>query len=40
VLAVSIIVILLGAGFYSEPWLELIDSSLDGLNAIYSQQNS
>jgi len=37
VLAVSVIVILLGAGFYSEPWLELIESSLDGLNTIYSQ---
>ncbi|GMQ87407.1 MAG: NADH-quinone oxidoreductase subunit M [Gammaproteobacteria bacterium] len=40
VLAVSVIVILLGAGFYSEPWLELIESSLDGLNAIYSQHGS
>lgn len=40
VLAVSVIVILLGAGFYSEPWLELIESSLDGLNAIYAQHGA
>jgi NADH-quinone oxidoreductase subunit M len=40
VLALSVIVILLGAGFYSEPWLELIESSLDGLNAVYSQHSS
>ena len=39
VLALSVIVILLGAGFYSEPWLELIESSLDGLNAVYSQHS-
>jgi NADH-quinone oxidoreductase subunit M len=37
VMAVTIVVILLGAGFHSEPWLKLIESSLTGLNAIYSQ---
>jgi len=40
VLAVSVIVVLLGAGFYSEPWLKLIESSLGGLNAIYGQHGS
>jgi NADH-quinone oxidoreductase subunit M len=38
VLAITVIVILLGAGFYSEPWIKLIASSLDGLNAIYSTE--
>jgi NADH-quinone oxidoreductase subunit M len=36
VMAITVIVILLGVGFYSEPWLELIESSLGGLNAIYA----
>ncbi|MFQ5644843.1 MAG: proton-conducting transporter membrane subunit, partial [Thiogranum sp.] len=40
VLAVSVIVILLGAGFYSEPWLKLIESSLDGLTSIYGRHGS
>ena len=30
------IVVLLGLGFYSEPWLELIDKSLEPLNSLYS----
>ncbi|MBE9568573.1 MAG: NADH-quinone oxidoreductase subunit M [Proteobacteria bacterium] len=30
------IVVLLGLGFYSEPWLELIDKSLEPLNNLYS----
>jgi hypothetical protein len=29
------ILILLGTGFYSEPWLELIEHSFDGLTAQY-----
>lgn len=33
-----IIVVLLGLGFYSEPWLELIDKSIQPLNEIYSSQ--
>lgn len=31
-----LVVVLLGTGFYSEPWLELIETSLEGLNNIYS----
>ena len=38
VLAITVIVILLGAGFHTEPWIKLIASSLDGLNAIYSTE--
>ena len=34
-IAVMIIVILLGSGFYSEPWLELLEHSFDGLTALY-----
>jgi len=30
------IAVLLGLGFYSEPWLELIDKSLEPLNNLYS----
>jgi len=33
-----IIAALLGLGFYSEPWLELIDKSLEPLNELYSTQ--
>ena len=33
-----IIAALLGLGFYSEPWLELIDKSLQPLNELYSTQ--
>ena len=33
-----IIAALLGLGFYSEPWLELIDKSLEPLNDLYSTQ--
>ena len=34
-IAVMIIVILVGSGFYSEPWLELLEHSFDGLTALY-----
>ena len=34
-IAVMIIVILLGSGFYSKPWLELLEHSFDGLTALY-----
>ena len=34
-IAIMMIVILLGTGFYSEPWLELIEHSFDGLSAQY-----
>ena len=30
------ILVLLGAGFYSEPWLDLIEKSLQGLSALYT----
>ncbi len=33
--AVMLIVVLLGAGFYSDPWLELIESSLRPLDHLY-----
>ena len=32
VIAMMMIVILLGTGFYSEPWLELLEHSFDGLS--------
>ncbi len=31
------ILLLLGVGFYSEPWLDLIDKSLEGLSLLYAQ---
>lgn len=34
-----LVVVLLGAGFYSEPWLELIENSFAGLTAIYGGQH-
>ena len=34
-IAVMIIVILVGSGFYSKPWLELLEHSFDGLTALY-----
>jgi NADH-quinone oxidoreductase subunit M len=34
-LAGTMILILLGVGFYAEPWLELIEKSLEGLSHIY-----
>ena len=34
-IAVMIIVILLGSGFYSKPWLGLLQHSFDGLTALY-----
>ena len=36
VMAITVIVILLGVGFYSRPWLDLIESGLGSLNAVYS----
>ena len=36
VIAVVLIMILLGTGFYSEPWLELLEHSFDGLTALYA----
>lgn len=33
-----IIAVLLGLGFYSEPWIELIDKSFEPLNELYSTQ--
>ena len=35
VIAVMLIMILLGTGFYSEPWLDLLEHSFDGLTALY-----
>ena len=35
IIAVSLIMILLGTGFYSEPWLVLLEHSFDGLTALY-----
>jgi NADH-quinone oxidoreductase subunit M len=37
VMAITVILILLGVGFYSQPWLDLIESALEGLNALYAQ---
>ncbi len=36
ILAASIIIILLTTGFYSEPWLGLIENSMHGLGELYS----
>ncbi|MCP3868599.1 MAG: NADH-quinone oxidoreductase subunit M [Gammaproteobacteria bacterium] len=36
-IAVMVITILLGSGFYSEPWLELVESSTQDLNEIFVQ---
>ena len=35
VIAVVLIMMLLGTGFYSEPWLDLLEHSFDGLTALY-----
>jgi len=35
IIAVVLIMILLGTGFYSEPWLGLLEHSFDGLTALY-----
>jgi hypothetical protein len=35
IIAVMLIMILLGTGFYSEPWLDLLEHSFDGLTALY-----
>ena len=37
ILAVSIIILLLITGFYSQPWLGLIENSMQGLGELYSQ---
>jgi len=39
-IAGTIIAALLGLGFYSEPWLELIDKSLQPLNDLYSSTHT
>jgi len=36
-IAVVLIAILLGAGFYSRPWLGLLEHSFDGLTALYAE---
>lgn len=36
IIAVTVIAVLLIAGFYSEPWLELIGNSVEGMSALYS----
>jgi len=36
IIAVVLIMILLGTGFYSEPWLDLLEHSFDGLTALYN----
>ena len=36
-IAVLVIIILLGVGFFPEPWLNLIDAPLDNLTQLYSQ---
>ncbi|MES9872003.1 MAG: NADH-quinone oxidoreductase subunit M [Candidatus Sedimenticola sp. PURPLELP] len=35
-LAATVIVVLLGSGFYSEPWIELVEKSFEGLSTLYS----
>jgi NADH-quinone oxidoreductase subunit M len=35
-LAATVVIVLLGNGFYSEPWIELVEKSLEGLSAIYT----
>ena len=34
-IALAVMAILLGAGFYSEPWLDLIENSLESLSNLY-----
>ena len=36
-LAGLVIAVLLGVGFYSEPWMELTATSLQGLSAMYAE---
>lgn len=38
-MAITIIIILLTTGFYSEPWLGLIEHSMQGLDELYSHSN-
>jgi len=33
-----VVLVLLGAGFFTEPWLELIDQPLEGLSRLYAQK--
>jgi NADH-quinone oxidoreductase subunit M len=39
-LAVTTIVILLGTGFYSKPWLNLVENSFDGLTERYEHKHT
>lgn len=38
-LAAMIVVVLLGVGFFGEPWLKLIDTSLQGVSALYGEHH-
>ncbi len=38
IMAVSIILVILGMGFFSTAWIDLFDYTLDGLEALYSHQ--
>lgn len=40
VVALMVIMILLGAGFYSEPWIELVEQPLQKLGALYATSGS
>ena len=31
----ALVLVLFGSGFYSEPWMELVDKSLQGLSSLY-----
>jgi len=33
-----VVLVLLGAGFFTEPWMELIDQPLEGLSRLYAQK--
>ena len=39
IIAVMVIVLLLGVGFFPEPWLKLIDAPLNNLTQLYSPDN-
>jgi hypothetical protein len=36
-IAITLIAVLLGAGFYSEPWLRITDRALAPLAALYGE---
>jgi len=38
--AISVILVLLGTGFFSEPWLELTEHSLKGLTELFAQEGA